>query len=216
MIHMFKPLHVFSHTCRVLYGLLVEKFVLHVVPHISIILQYPHVTLQLCRIKYNILDFFNCCALYLIIFSTKEWLTDHTYTFIAYPALTDTHTHTLGSWGETLEGTLLLADEAAAHLSLAQTASIRSLTQTLSRPLRYAFSQTQRILGGDFTFSFLTASFTTSVPLGASTSVFPRNCGEGERKKKRWIHQGCDSDTVQCVLCGTELRIREKEVKYNQ
>ena len=41
--------------------------------------------------------------------------------------------------------------------------------QTLDRALAF------------LTFSFLTASFTTSVPLGASTSVFPRNCHRKRR-----------------------------------
>lgn len=35
----------------------------------------------------------------------------------------------------------------------------------------------------DITFNFLTASFTTSVPLGASTSVLPRNWKE----KQKWF-----------------------------
>lgn len=37
------------------------------------------------------------------------------------------------------------------------------------------------ILRSGFTFNFLTASFTTSVPFGASTSVFPRNWKEKQK-----------------------------------
>lgn len=40
------------------------------------------------------------------------------------------------------------------------------------------------------TFSFLTASFTTSVPFGASTSVFPRNYEERGKNEQSMIQYG--------------------------
>ena len=53
-------------------------------------------------------------------------------------------------------------------------------------PRQYGHSRTLVCPSGysslwGFTFSFRTASFTTSVPFGASTSVFPRNWGEKKR-----------------------------------
>lgn len=47
-----------------------------------------------------------------------------------------------------------------------------------------------------FTFSFLTASFTTSVPFGASTSVFPRNWKE----KRNGIQMWCDGNTTKICM----------------
>lgn len=58
--------------------------------------------------------------------------------------------------------------------------SPESQIQLRSSPLGYSLVRERPL-----TFSFLTASFTTSVPFGASTSVFPRNCKEKKKKERK-------------------------------
>lgn len=106
------------------------------------------------------------------------------------------HPHS-GSWKNS-KGTLLVTDEGGEHLSLTPTSPWSETAVPSGRPRTLCYPLGCSLLRGlAFTFSFRTASFTTSVPLGASTSVFPRNWNENTKQNKSmmWLQHnrdGCD------------------------